>query len=89
VNIYPTAVEQIVREFRQVAEYQVRISKKGAMTEMHLVIEPAHDVKDVTPLVAAIEKALETAFVLRIPVTASPPNSLPRAELKSKRWLRD
>jgi phenylacetate-CoA ligase len=89
VNIYPSAIEQIAREFREVAEYQVRISKKGAMTEMHVVIEPAHAVKDVTPLVASIEKALESAFSLRIPVTAAPRNSLPRAELKARRWIRE
>jgi phenylacetate-CoA ligase len=89
VNIYPGAVEQIVREFREVAEYQAHISKKGAMAEMHIVIEPVRELKNVAPLVSSVEKALETAFSLRIPVTAAPPNSLPRAELKSKRWLRE
>ena len=89
VNIYPSAVEQIMRGFVEVAEYQVRISKKGAMTEMHIVIEPAHAVKNVTQLVSNVEKALETAFSLRIPVTVAPENSLPRAELKSKRWIRE
>jgi phenylacetate-CoA ligase len=88
VNIYPTAVEQIVRGFSEVLEYQVHISKKGAMTEMHLVIEPSREVKNPAALVAAVEKALQTSFSLRIPVTTAPPNSLPRAELKAKRWLR-
>lgn len=88
VNIYPTAVEQIVRDFREVVEYQVHITKKGAMTEMHLVVEPAREVRNVAALVASIEKALQTSFSLRIPVTTAPPNSLPRAELKARRWLR-
>jgi phenylacetate-CoA ligase len=87
VNIYPSAVEQIVRGFQEVAEYQVRISKKGAMTEMHIVIEPARQAKGVAALVSGIEKELERAFTLRIPVTAAQPGSLPRAELKAKRWL--
>ena len=89
VNIYPSAVEQIIRGFQEIAEYQVRISKKGAMTEMHIVIEPGREVKNVTLLVSTVEKAMESAFTLRIPVTAAPANTLPRAELKSKRWLRE
>src|SRR5688572_9116063 len=58
VNIYPSAVEQIVRGFVEIAEYQVRLSRKGAMTEMHIVIEPSRGVKSVTPLVSGVEKAL-------------------------------
>jgi phenylacetate-CoA ligase len=88
VNIYPTAVEQIIRGFSEVAEYQARISNKGALTEMHIVIEPSRDVKHVAGLVAAIEKSLQSSFSLRIPVTTAAPNSLPRAELKAKRWVR-
>lgn len=87
VNIYPTAVEQIVRGFAEVVEYQVHSTRKGAMAEMHLVIEPARSVKNAAALVAAVEKALQTAFSLRIPVTVAPENSLPRAELKARRWL--
>lgn len=87
VNVYPSAVEQIVREFAEVAEYQVQIGRKGAMTEMHIVIEPAASTRNVAALVGNIEKALQTAFSLRIPVTSAPPNSLPRAELKARRWI--
>ena len=88
VNIYPTAVEQIIREYPEVTEYQVHVSQKGALSEMHIVIEPTREVKHVAGLVASIEKALQTSFSLRIPVTTAAPNSLPRAELKAKRWLR-
>jgi phenylacetate-CoA ligase len=88
VNIYPTAVEQIIREFSEVAEYQVHISHKGALNEMHVVVEPTREVQHVAGLVAAIEKALQTSLSLRIPVTTAAPNSLPRAELKARRWLR-
>jgi len=88
VNVYPSAVEQILRQFPSIPEYQVRLTLKGALTELHVVIEPAHSEKHPAELVAAVEKALQTAFSLRIPVTAAPPNSLPRAELKARRWIR-
>lgn len=87
VNIYPSAIEQIVREFQEVAEYQVHITKKGAMAEMHIVIEAKRNAKNIAMLVGAVEKALQSTLSLRIPVTVAAANSLPRAELKAKRWI--
>jgi phenylacetate-CoA ligase len=86
VNIYPTAIEAVVRKFPEIAEYQVKISRRGSMQEIHLLIEPVQNCKDVTALVVSAEKALQTAFNLRIPVTIAPA-ALPRSELKAKRWL--
>ena len=88
VNIYPTAVEQLIREFNEVAEFQVQITHKGALAEMHVVVEPTRETRNVAALVASVEKALQTSLSLRIPVTTAAPNSLPRAELKAKRWIR-
>ena len=86
VNIYPTAVEQVVRQFAEVAEYQVRVTRKGAMAELHVLIEPAAETRNVTELVVALEKAFQGAFNLRIPV-ATAGGKLPRAELKARRWI--
>jgi phenylacetate-CoA ligase len=88
VNIYPTAIEQIIRGFHEVAEYQVQITRRGALTEMHVVVEPAREAKNIAVLVANIEKALQTSFSLRIPVTTAAQGLLPRAEMKAKRWIR-
>jgi phenylacetate-CoA ligase len=88
VNIYPTAVEQIIREFPEVAEYQVHVARKSALTEMHVLVEPTRETLHVAELVARIEKALQGSLSLRIPVTTAAPNSLPRAELKAKRWIK-
>ncbi|HTG43585.1 MAG TPA: AMP-binding protein [Verrucomicrobiae bacterium] len=89
VNVYPAAVEQIIREFEEVAEFQARISKKQAMTELHLVIEPVAALKNPASLVSAVENALQSSLNLRVPVTTAPSGSLPRAELKSKRWIKE
>jgi phenylacetate-CoA ligase len=89
VNIYPTAIEQIIRGFRDVTEYQVHIKKRGAMSELHIRVEPALEARNVAQLVTAIETALQTSLNLRVPVTAAPIGSLPRAELKARRWIRE
>ena len=36
----------------------------------------------------ALEVALKEAFSLRIPVKRAEPNSLPRFEMKARRWVR-
>jgi hypothetical protein len=36
-----------------------------------------------------LEKAFRDSYALRIPVSASPAGSLPRFELKARRWIRE
>jgi phenylacetate-CoA ligase len=89
VNVYPSAVEEILRRFGDVAEYQVHVIKAAAMSELRLELEPVDRCADVPSLKNDVRQALETAFNLRIPVEAVAPGSLPRFEMKAKRWLRD
>ncbi|MGC3959675.1 MAG: AMP-binding protein [Verrucomicrobiota bacterium] len=87
VNVYPSAVEEILRRQPDLAEYQVHVTKNGALAELRLEIEPADRCTDVGGFKASVRQALETAFNLRIPVETVPPGSLPRFEMKAKRWL--
>lgn len=80
VNLYPSAVDAIVRGFEEVLEYQVIHQKKGEMSEISLQVEAPESVAQ------ALEDALKEAFSLRIPVGRAEPNSLPRFEMKAKRW---
>jgi phenylacetate-CoA ligase len=86
VNIYPTAVEEIVRGARGVAEYQVEVSTQGSLVELSVQIEARPDCVDTAGLLRHLEKGFETAFALRVPVTLLPLGTLPRFELKAKRW---
>ncbi|MCP5517004.1 MAG: AMP-binding protein [Verrucomicrobiales bacterium] len=88
VNVYPAAVEAIIRRFPDVAEYQVTIAERDAMTEMVLRVEPAGTCPDVGGLVRQLDAAFRGDFSLRIPIVAVPPESLPRFELKARRWIR-
>lgn len=89
VNVFPSAVDAIVRAEPEVAEYQVRVSKAGALTEMSLVLEPSPGAADPAALAHRVGTALETALNLRIPVTTAAPGSLPRFEMKARRWVRE
>jgi phenylacetate-CoA ligase len=88
VNVYPSAVEELVRSTTDIAEYRVQISSSGALTEMSLQIEPGPQCQDAAKLVARLEAAFEAAMALRVPITVVAAGALPRFEMKGKRWVR-
>jgi phenylacetate-CoA ligase len=82
VNVYPTAVESVVRGIPEIGEYRVLVSRRGAMTELELQIESADD-----GAALRLERALDQAFTLRVPVARVQTGSLPRFEMKARRWI--
>jgi phenylacetate-CoA ligase len=82
VNIYPAAVDAVVRGVSGIAEYRVHVTQRGQMTE--LALEAEAESGDV---IRDLERALTAAFTLRIPVSHAPAGSLPRFELKARRWV--
>jgi phenylacetate-CoA ligase len=86
VNVHPSAVEAIVRKFDQVEEFRVRLTSDRSLIEMEMEIEPTAQCTDPGRLVSEIESALRSAFNLRIPVGTVEPGSLPRFEMKARRW---
>lgn len=87
VNLYPSAVEAVVRAEPAVAEYRVTLDTGAVLSEVRVEIEaaPTHD--DPPALCRQLEASLRTAFRLRIPVSSVAAGSLPRFEMKAKRWL--
>ncbi|MDB6021049.1 MAG: Phenylacetate-coenzyme ligase [Pedosphaera sp.] len=88
VNVYPSAVEEIVRSADGVLEYQMQVSTAQSLTDLRLQIEPRLDCADVAALVAKLEKSFQTQFALRVPVGVVTAGSLPRFEMKAKRWVK-
>lgn len=80
INIHPSAIDAIVREFPEIGEYQVEIDQRASLNELRLRIEATAETA------TALEQMLRATFSLRLPVTALPPRSLPTFEVKSKRW---
>ena len=88
VNVYPSAVEGVVRTFAGVAEYRVEIDRRRALPEVHLLLEPVPGWDDPEDLCRQIERALRDAFNLRVPVSRVAAGTLPRSEMKADRWVR-
>ncbi len=86
VNLYPGAVEEIIRRYPEVAEYRVEVRRSAAMTQTEVTVEPVPACAAPDLLAREIHGALRDAFNLRIPVECVAPGSLPRWELKARRW---
>ncbi len=89
VNLFPSAVEDVLRSFKEIVEYQVKIFEEQSMTQVALEIEVTDSCENAYKLAHAIEAEFKEAFQLRIPVTVMPTGSLPRYEMKAKRWIRE
>ena len=89
VNVYPTAIEKVIRGFPEVVEFQVRETTRDSMAELEITLEAAPGCKSEERLAREVEKALHDAFTLRIPVSCAEAGSLPRYEFKSKRWVKE
>ncbi len=85
VNVYPSAVDALIRETGGVAEYRATVRRSRQMTEVELEIEPEPG-SDAGPLRSRLQELLERRLSLRVPVRISDPGSLPRFELKARRF---
>lgn len=88
VNLYPSAVEAVLRGFPEIAEFQVVVTQPEGLTDLTLRIEPAPGGVDAPALAKRVAAALQVAFALRFRVFAVSPGDLPRYELKARRWVR-
>jgi phenylacetate-CoA ligase len=86
-NVYPRAIEAIVREHPEIVEFQIRLyTEEGIRDEIEVVLEvPAGDADRV---LAALGASLADAHEgLRFGVRRAEDGSLPRFELKAKRLV--
>jgi len=85
VNLYPSAVEDVLRSCDGVAEYRVEIRTERALPELMVRVEASGDGEG---LAQRLESALRNAFGLRVPVVVVQKGTLPRFEMKAQRWVR-
>lgn len=90
-NVYPSAIEAIVREFRDVAEYRIELETRRAMPHLKLEIEPTAEAaarNGGAELIAVVSRALSSRLNFQPEVVAVLPGALPRFELKGRRFFR-
>jgi phenylacetate-CoA ligase len=93
-NVFPTAVEAVIRRFQEVAEFRLTVTegapRRGALTQVQLEIEPVpHTEQHVaSSLAGRVAGALQQALSFRAEVIQVQPGTLPRFDLKAKRFVR-
>ncbi len=87
VNVYPTAIESVVRRFPEIVEFRSTASRNGAMRTLSIEIEPAPGAGDLGALAEKLSQQLFVALGLTVPVRIAEPGSLPRFEMKARRFV--
>ncbi|MEZ6078803.1 MAG: phenylacetate--CoA ligase family protein [Pirellulaceae bacterium] len=82
VNVFPSSIDEIVRQVSGIHEYRVTVDRDGALDRLQVEIESDSDQQP-----PQLEKLLSTQLGLRIAVRIVPHASLPRSELKARRWI--
>ncbi|HEX4613663.1 MAG TPA: AMP-binding protein [Urbifossiella sp.] len=85
-NLYPAAIEAIVRRFPAVAEYRIHVDHTGPLADLRIEVEPA-DGHDGVSTADAVGRAVRDELLFRVDVTAAAPGALPRFELKARRLV--
>jgi phenylacetate-CoA ligase len=88
VNVYPSAIDEIVRRSGGVVEYQVKQTEDHSLAQLTIRIEVAANESDPDKVSESLARELQRSLALRIPVEIVPNDSLPRFEMKAKRWIR-
>jgi phenylacetate-CoA ligase len=88
-NVFPNAVEAILRRFAEVAEFRLTVSNRGPLAQVLLEIEPtAAAAAQGAGLCDRVGQAVLDELHFRAEIKAVSPGSLPRFEMKARRFVR-
>jgi len=88
VNVFPGAIENVIREFPEIDEFRVETFERQAMRELKLVIEPSSNQSSAAGLQERVSGLVRERIGLRPEVELVSPGTLPRFELKAKRFFK-
>jgi phenylacetate-CoA ligase len=80
VNVFPSAIEAIVRRFPEVGEYRVELARVREMDELRCVVEAPPDVAE------RVGAAIHRELGIRCLVEVVASGTLPTFEMKAKRF---
>lgn len=84
INVFPSAIENIVRRYSEVGEFAVHVRRKKMMDEIEIQIETRET--DPDAVAAKMSREIHSALGLRATVTPVEFGSLPRFDLKARRF---
>jgi len=86
VNVYPTAVDAVVRAYADVVEFRATVARESAMRQLAVEIE-VRPGADAGATAESVALALKEALGLTVAVHPVATNALPRFEMKARRFV--
>ena len=85
INVFPSAVENLVRQCEAVEEFRITVSTNREMGNLAIELDLS---KNANPESArkTVDQAIQNELSLRPEITVVPSGSLPRFEMKAKRF---
>ena len=87
VNVFPGAIENVMREFPQVEEFRIETFEQGSLRQLKVILDPNSD-QAAQGLGEKVGQRLRECIGLRPQVELVAPGTLPRFELKAKRFFK-
>jgi phenylacetate-CoA ligase len=87
VNLYPSAIDDLIRSFPHIVEYEVNIHRVEGMDDLLIKIESAETTR-FEEASAMLSQAFRRQFNIRVSIEEAAPGSLPRYEFKARRFKR-
>ena len=85
VNVFPSAIDAIIRQFEPIREYSTEVVRNGELDELVVQIETPD--ADSERVASALAGQIQRQLALRPVVRIVPEGTLPRFELKAKRFF--
>ena len=87
VNVYPSAIEAVVRSVREVVEYRATVHSDGALGSLSVDIEVETSGSDPHAVAQVVASNLRETIGLTVPVGVVGVGTLPRFEMKARRFI--
>ncbi len=88
VNVFPSAVEGVLRRFPEIEEFRVEVRESDGLAELKITVEPA-TAAGAAGLQEGVTESIRHGLHLRPVVEVVAPGTLPRFELKARRFFRN
>jgi phenylacetate-CoA ligase len=88
VNVFPAAIENVMREFPEIEEFRVDAVQRQSLVELRLKLEPVPGHAAPLGLAERVVRKFRESIGLRPEVEIVAAGTLPRFELKAKRFFK-
>jgi|GEM_PF-5742091 len=85
VNLYPSAIDDLIRSMPSISEYEVNIRRVAGLDDLAIKVETGTGFEDIQ---RALIHEFRTQYSIRVRVEQAQEGSLPRYEFKARRFKR-